>query len=264
MAFAELQSERGQSVRIHYQLIGDASLPVLVLSHSLGVALDMWQLQVAALLPHFRLLQYDTRGHGGSSVPPGPYGVEDLGPDVLGLLDALQIETFSFCGLSMGGAIGQWLGIHASTRLQKLVLANTAARIGQKDIWNARIAQVLSEGLGPIIPGTLERWFTRPFRDMHPEIISHTADMLRQTSVDGYAACCAAVRDLDLRATICQIATPTLVISGVEDPVTSPADGKFLADQIRDARYEVLQAAHLSNIEAASEFNFCLLAFLRD
>jgi 3-oxoadipate enol-lactonase len=257
MIFAELDG-----VRIRYELTGDPALPVLVMSHSLGADLTMWEPQLAALAPYVRVLRYDTRGHGGSSVPEGPYTATDLGRDVLALLDALGIEQASFCGLSMGGVVGQWLGIHAQDRIQRLVLADTAAKIGTEEGWNSRIETVLRDGLNPIIPGTLERWFTAPFRAAQPETIAHTAAVLGATSAKGYAACGAAICDADFRSGITQIKVPTLIIAGREDPVTSTQDGAFLADAIADSRYVELAAAHLSNVEAADAFNESLLTFL--
>ena len=257
MAFAEIDG-----IRIHYEIIGDASLPTLVLSHSLGVSLAMWEPQVKALAPHFRLLRYDTRGHGESSIPSGPYSPADLGKDVLNLLDALGITQACFCGLSMGGVVGQWLGVNAPNRLHKLVLANTAAKIGVVDTWNTRIATVLHDGLATVIPGTLERWFTPDFRASNPGIVATTEATLQSTSRQGYAACCAVIRDADFRASVSTISTPALVIAGSHDPVTSPEDGRFLADHIAGSRYVELQAAHLSNVEAASAFNAALLSFL--
>ena len=257
MAFAELDG-----IRIRYELTGDPGLPVLVMSHSLGVDLTMWEPQLAALARHLRVLRYDTRGHGGSSVPEGPYTAADLGGDVLALLDALGIQQVSFCGLSMGGVVGQWLGIHAQDRIQKLVLADTAAKIGTEEGWNSRIETVLHDGLDPVVPGTLERWFTAPFRVAEPETIARTAAVLGATSAKGYAGCCAVIRDADFRGSIAQIGLPTLVITGSDDPVTPPADGRFMADSIAGSRYAELDAAHLSNVEAAGAFNEALLAFL--
>lgn len=267
MPFAESFAEL-QQARIHYdlsELAGAADKPVLVFSNSLGANLSMWQPQLAALTPHFRILRYDTRGHGQSSVPTGPYTVTDLGQDVLGLLDSLSIDKVSFCGLSMGGIIGQWLAVHAAKRLQKLILANTAAKIGTAETWNMRIPIALQQGLSPIIPGTLERWFTPTFHARHPATIASTAAMLHGTSPQGYAHCCAAIRDADFRVSIQlmqMIQTPTLVITGAHDPVTTLADGHFLADNIPGSTYAELPAAHLSNIEAAAEFNQALHAFL--
>jgi 3-oxoadipate enol-lactonase len=258
MAFLDFEG-----IRLHYQLTGDSRLPVLVFSNSLGADLSMWEPQLAALAPHFRVLRYDNRGHGQSSASAGPFTIEDLGGDLLRLLDALQIERASFCGISMGGVIGQWLGIHAANRLHKVVLANTAAKIGVSDVWNARIELVLCEGLDPVIPGTLERWFTPAFHAVHPEAIEETAAMLRGTSVPAYAACCAALRDTDFRASLSAITVPTLVLAGTFDPVTTPADGRYLADNIPTASYVELNAAHLSNVEAAPTFNAALLEILR-
>jgi 3-oxoadipate enol-lactonase len=258
MAFVELNG-----TRIHYEVVGDAKLPVIVLSHSLGVNLAMWEPQVAALAPDYRVLRYDARGHGQSSIPVGPYTVDDLGRDVLGLLDALGIERTSFCGLSMGGAVGQWLGIHARQRLHKLVMANTAAKIGSAETWDARIAMVGARGLRPVIPGTLRRWFTPAFRKAHPEMIATTSAMLHGTKSKGYAWCCAAIRDADFRESAACIDCPTLIVAGSEDPVTSPADGRFLAESIAGARYVELPAAHLSNVEAADSFNEALIEFLQ-
>jgi 3-oxoadipate enol-lactonase len=257
VAFAKLDG-----VSIHYQITGDASLPTLVLSNSLGANLAMWEPQVNALASRFRLLRYDTRGHGKSSLPPGPYTIEDLGQDVLQLLDALEIEQVSFCGISMGGNLGQWLGVHAPERLHKLVLANTAAKIGTAEGWNARIATVLQQGLHPIVPATLERWFTASFRTSQPEAVSAIEAMLQSTDPQGYAANCAAIRDADFRTAIRAIDVSTLVIAGSHDVGTTPADGRFLAEHIAGSQYVELSAAHLSNVEAANQFNAALLSFL--
>ena len=258
MAFAELDG-----VRIRYELTGDPGLPVLMMSHSLGADLTMWEPQLAALAPHVRVLRYDTRGHGGSTVAEGPYTAADLGGDVLALLDDLGIQQANFCGLSMGGVVGQWLGIHAQDRIQKLVLADTAAKIGTEEGWNSRIETVLRDGLDPIIPGTLERWFTAPFRAAEPETIARTAVLLCATSAEGYTACCAAIRDADFRSEVKQIKAPTLIIAGREDPVTSTQDGAFLAEAIAGSTYIELAAAHLSNVEAADAFNAALISFLQ-
>jgi 3-oxoadipate enol-lactonase len=258
VAFAQVDG-----VRLHYELSGDASLPLLVLSNSLAVNLAMWEPQIRALAPHFRLLRYDTRGHGASSIPSGPYTVSALGQDVLNLLDTLEIEKASFCGLSMGGVTGQWLGLNAPSRLHKLVLANTAAKIGTAEIWNARIETVSRDGLDSIVPGTLERWFTPDFRAAQPDTIAATSAMLHATNAQGYVACCAAIRDADFRASVSAISIPTLVIAASYDPVTSPKDGLFLAENITGSRYVELSAAHLSNVEAASDFNAALLSFLK-
>jgi 3-oxoadipate enol-lactonase len=259
MAFVD-----ANGIRIHYEFSGNEGLPVVVFSHVLGANLSMWEPQVRALEGRFRVLRYDGRGHGASSVPEGPYALGDLGRDVLGLLDALAIGRVNFCGLSIGGMVGQWLGIHAPQRLNRLVLANTAAKIGSEEIWNARVALVEREGLAPVIPGALERWLTAGLRAAHPEIARWAEAMMRATNPAGYMACCMALRDTDFRASLGGIALPVLVIAGSDDPVTTPADGRFLAEAISGARYVELQAAHLSNVEAADAFNAILLEFLGD
>jgi 3-oxoadipate enol-lactonase len=249
-------------LRVHYDQTESSNLPVLVLSNSLGVTLEMWSPQIAEFAVRHRVLRYDTRGHGRSSGVPGELAIADLGRDVLNLLDALNIERASFCGLSMGGIIGQWLAVHAADRLDKLVLANTAAKIGNADAWNTRIATVLKEGLGPIIPGTLERWFTNEFREANPEVVASTRSLLEETDATSYAACCGAIRDADFREAVASITVPTLVIAGRHDPVTPPNEGRFLASSIARARYVELETAHLSNLGDAASFNAAVLSFL--
>jgi 3-oxoadipate enol-lactonase len=252
-----------EGIRLHYRLTGETGLPVVLFSNSLGADLSMWDPQLEAMAADFRILRYDTRGHGQSSAPPGPYAIADLGRDVLRLLDALAIERASFCGLSMGGLVGQWLGIHAAHRIDKLVLANTAAKIGIAELWNARIEFVRKEGLGPVVPGTLERWFTPGFHAANPAVVAATAAMFGSANVTAYAACCAAIRDADFRADLGSISAPALAIAGSFDPVTSPEDGRYLADSIPGASYVELPAAHLSNCESATAFNEALLGFFR-
>lgn len=188
--------------------------------------------------------------------------MEDLGGDVIGLLDALKIERAHFCGISMGGVIGLWLGIHAADRLNRLVVCNTAARVGTVEAWNSRMTAVRSEGMKAVAPGLMERWFTTSFRAANAAIVESVRQMALQTPVDGYLACCAAVRDVDLRDQVVQVKARTLVISGASDAVTPPAEGNFLAEKIPNARYIELEAAHLSNVEAAAKFNDAVLKFL--
>jgi 3-oxoadipate enol-lactonase len=256
-------------LRTHYALTGDKE-PVLVFSNSLGTDFSMWDPQMAELEQSFRILRYDTRGHGKSSVAssvasavkPGDYTIEQLGRDVLGLLDSLGLERVHFCGLSMGGMIGMWLAIHAPSRLHRLVLCNTAARIGTREIWNARIATVRKDGMKPVAAAVIERWFTPEFRASSPEKVAKARQMLENTSPEGYAACCAAIRDVDQREAITQIKTPTLVIYGGSDPVTPASDAQFLTDRIRGAVKVELRAAHLSNVEQADAFTGAVRNFL--
>jgi len=248
--------------RIHYALEGQSGTPALVFSNSLGANFSMWDAQVPGLRRKFRVLRYDTRGHGQSSPTPGPYAIEQLGKDVIAMLDALDLDHVHFCGLSMGGMIGMWLGVSAPERLHKLVLCNTGAKIGTAEGWNARIEAVQKNGMKSVASAVVERWFTPAFRRKAPATIANTLKMIEETNLVGYAACCAAVRDFDFREQISKIRLPTLVISGAHDPATPPTDGRFLAQQIPGARYVELDAAHLSNLEDRYRFNNELAAFL--
>ncbi len=248
--------------KIHYALGGQAGKPALVLSNSLGTDFSMWDPQVPEFLKSFRVLRYDTRGHGQSPVTPGPYSIEQLANDVLALADALKLDRFHFCGLSMGGMIGMWLAINAARRLNKLVLCSTAAKIGTPETWNARIDTVREQGMKLVTAATIERWFSPAFRAKNPATVASIQKMLEAAHPEGYAACCAAVRDFDFREQLGNVPTPALVISGTHDPAAPPADGRFLADHIHGARYVELNAAHLSNVEAAERFTREVLAFL--
>ena len=256
-AFADVDD-----VRIHYRIDGVEGAPVVVLSNSLGTDLAMWDSQIAELSRDFRVVRYDTRGHGRSAATPGPCDIDRLGRDVLGLLDRLEIQKAHFCGLSLGGITGMWLGIHAPKRLRRLVLANTAARIGPPENWNTRIAKVRAGGMAAISQAVLERWFTAGFIANQPDTWAMMRQMMESTPAEGYMACCAAIRDMDQRDAIAGIGAPTLIISGTHDVATPAADGRFLADRIEGSSYVEFNAAHLSNIEAAPEFTAALLAFL--
>jgi 3-carboxy-cis,cis-muconate cycloisomerase len=249
-------------VRTHYRWNGPGDKPVLLLSNGLGTNLNMWEPQVPEFAKYFRLLRFDQRGHGQSAVPPGPYSIEQLGSDVVALLDALGIEHCCFCGLSMGGMIGQWLGVNAPERLTTLVLCNTAAKIGTHESWNTRIELVLKGGVEAAVPLVLERWFTPAFLESAPELVARTRKMLVSTPAEGYVANCAAIRDMDQRARVGGIRVRTLVIAGSEDRVTPPREGRYLADTIAGASYIELPAAHLSNVEAPDKFNSAVLEFL--
>ncbi|KWT07247.1 MULTISPECIES: 3-oxoadipate enol-lactonase [Pseudomonas syringae group] len=250
---------------LNYLLEGPAGAPVLVLSNSLGTDLHMWGNQVAAFTGHFQVLRYDTRGHGKSVVSEGTYSIEQNGRDVLALLDALGIGKAFFCGLSMGGLIGQWLAINASERLQRVVLCNTAAKIGNPDIWNPRIDTVLRDGQAAMVAlrdASVARWFTPAFALAEPDRVDTVVGMLARTSPHGYAANCAAVRDADFREQIASITLPVLVVCGTEDAVTTPADGRFMVERIQGAQMIELHAAHLSSVEAGEAFSAAVLAFL--
>jgi 3-oxoadipate enol-lactonase len=248
--------------RLHYRTDGDPDRPCLVLSNSLGTDLDMWDAQAAPLAEAFHVVRYDTRGHGGSGRGNGPAGIARLGRDVLGLLDHLGIARAHFCGISMGGLTGQWLGVHAPQRIDRLVLANTAARIGTPEGWAARAALVRVDGMGGVADGAAARWFTESFIAGRPPVVRHLIECLREQDAEGYAACCDALSRCDLREQARAIANPTLVIAGRHDPVTTVADGEWLAGQVAGARLAVLEASHLSNIEAAEAFTALLRRFL--
>ncbi len=253
--------EKGD-VRLNYRFDGPEKAPVILLSNSLGTNLSMWDPQAAVLCEKFCVLRYDMRGHGLSTVTPGPYTIEQLGRDVIALLDALKIETAYFCGLSMSGMIGMWLGANAANRMKGLVLCNTAAKIGNAETWNARIKDVKERGMAAIATTVVLRWFSEDFIKKSPEVVEVTRQMLLQAPPEGYAACCAAVRDADFRQELPRVTARTLVIAGAQDPVIPPAEARLVADGIPGASYLELQAAHLSNIEAAPQFTEALLKFL--
>ncbi len=250
--------------RIHYRFDGDAKSPVLVLSNSLGTDLGIWDGQAATLSKNFRVLRYDTRGQGGSLVTPAPYTIERLGRDVIEMLDALEIERAHFCGLSMGGMIGMWLGINAQERVTKLALCNTAALIGTAELWNTRMEAAINSGMAPLSDSVLARWFTPAFLEKAPADVARLRKILLATPAEGYAGGCAALRDADLRAEVCRIKAPTLVIAGSGDTATPPAGGRFLAQEISGSRYVELQAAHMSNIEAATPFSESVANFFSE
>jgi 3-oxoadipate enol-lactonase len=257
MPFAQLED-----TRIHYDLAGPPRAPVLAFSNSLGATLSMWDPQVPAFEKQFRVLRYDTRGHGQSSVTPGPYAIEQLARDVLALLDELKLDRVYFCGLSMGGQTGMWLALNAAGRFHKLVLCNTAAKIGTPEMWNTRIESVRKGGMKSISSAVMERWFSADYRTKSPDVVVSTKLMLEGANPEGYAANCAAIRDFDARESIVAIRVPTFVIAGTHDAATTPSDGHYLADRIAGARYVELNAAHLSNIENRDRFNTELSGFL--
>ena len=251
-----------KNTSLHYELEGPEGAPVVVLSNSLGTELSLWEPQVAELTRYYRVLRYDTRGHGGSRSPAPAYSLGDLGGDVLDLLNLLEIEKFHVCGVSLGGITALWLAIHAPQRVLSLMPCNTAARIGSVSSWNARIEQVTEHGLASIADATMERWFTDSFRRSDPVRVEAARRMLLHTDGQGYIACCAALRDADLRDAITSIAAPALVISGTHDPVTPPSDGHYLQDAIPSSRYCELNAAHISNVEEREAFLQAMIEFL--
>lgn len=247
----------------HYVLEGPQDAPVLVMANSLGTTLNMWDAQAPMLSDRFRLLRYDHRGHGGSPVPPGPYTIEELGRDVLALLDELGIERFSFCGLSVGGMVGMWVAGEAPERVDRLVLCCTSARFAPPDAWDERARTVREQGVGAIADAVLERWFTPAFRENRPEIVEWARGMLRGTPAEGYAGCCEAIRDADLRGRLGAVRTPTLVIAGADDPAAPPEEAESIRDSIAYAHLALLEdAAHLANVEQPGALTRAMLDHL--
>jgi len=249
--------------RLFYTVDGPDSAPAILFSNSLGTDHTMWEPQAAALAGRFRVVRYDTRGHGRSTAPGDAFTVAQLGQDVIAILDALGIEQAVFCGLSMGGLTGMWLGIHAPQRFSHIVLANTAAKIGNADGWNTRIDTVLREGMAVMVAPSVERWFTPGFAATAERALDGLRDVLAGLDPRGYAANCAAVRDADFRESVASIQVPVLVIAGSQDPSTPAQEGRELADAIPGARFVELPAAHISSFEQPGRFTAALLDFVR-
>lgn len=242
---------------------GADAAPALLLSNSLSSDMSMWEDQIPLWSQHFRVIRYDQRGHGGSTASPAPYSMEQLGRDALSVLDALGVQRAHFCGLSMGGMVGMWLLTHAPNRIDRAVLANTAAYMGPADLWNGRVAAAEAGGMEALVDATIARWFPEAFRVAAPEKIERMRAMILRTPAAGYRGSCLAIRDMDQRETIRAVRNPVLVIIGSKDPATTPADGEAILAAIPGARKHVLDAAHISNIEQASAFAAAVDAFLQ-
>jgi 3-oxoadipate enol-lactonase len=251
-----------KNLRVHYQLDGPADAPVLMLSNSLGTNLSLWEPQMPIFRKTFRVLRYDFRGHGQTQATPGEYSIQLLAQDALNLLDTLKIEKANFCGLSIGGLTGMYLGADAPQRFSKLILSNTAPRIGTSDNWNIRIKTVREHGTTAVSEAVIERWFTAPFREKNPAIVAKTKQMIDTTSTDGYCGACAAVRDANLWRGLPKIQAPTLVFGGLHDQSVPAADAQKFSREIPGAHYIELDAAHIANIEAAEKFTAEVLKFL--
>lgn len=237
--------------------------PVVVLAHPLGGDLTVWDDIAPVLAQKFFVIRFDARGHGGSDVPPGPYSLGDLGGDVIALLDKLEIAKAHFIGLSMSGAIGQWLMIHAPERLEKVVLANTAFVFPNPEGWNGRIRTARGGGMAALAPVVVQRWLTPAFRAAEPQKFAEIENLLRAAPTVGYAACCSALRDTDLRDAIrAAPQRPVLLIVGESDASTPPQLGEALARSLPGAHLQRLRAAHLSCVEARDEFLAAVVEFL--
>jgi 3-oxoadipate enol-lactonase len=241
---------------------GPDKAPVLMLSNSLGTSLGMWDQQIPHWSKSFRVVRYDSRGHGGSAAPARPYSIAELGRDALGIMDALGLAEVNWCGLSKGGMVGMWLLTHAPQRIRRAVLANTAARMGPPDLWNTRIRMAGEQGMAPIAEANRTRWFSAGFNASASPDIERVLNLVRAQPAHGYAGCCAAIRDMDQREAIRAIDRPVMVIIGAVDPATPPAAGDLIASSIRGARKTVLDAAHLSNIEQPEKFAATVAEFL--
>ena len=246
---------------IHVEIEGLEGAPVLMLSNSLGTDLHMWDGQVAPFTRHFRLVRYDRRGHGQSDAPKGPYSMERLGRDVLAILDALKIERINWCGLSMGGMVGMWLGANAPTRINKLILSNTSSYMTDAP-WDERIKAARERGMAALVEGTLDRWFTKPFRERAPQAVEPIRQMFVATKVDGYVGCVEAIRAMDHRPLLAKITAPTMVIAGRHDPGTTLEAGEYIAQHIPGAQLAVLEAAHIANVEQPQVYAETALGFL--
>jgi 3-oxoadipate enol-lactonase len=257
--------ETGDGCRIAYRLDGPAERPVLVLSNSIATVLEMWDGQIAELSRHFRVLRYDLRGHGATGVPAGSYSMGRLGRDVIELLDALHIERAHFCGLSLGGMVGQWLGIHVPERIDRLILCNTSAFLGPASQFDEWIASVLAASdMAETAERFLHNWFPARMLEPESEAVAPFRAVLLAVDPRGLAGCYAAVRDMDMRRTVALIQSPTLVIAGKYDTVTLPDHSEQIAATIPGAKLLLLPAVHLSNIEYPVEFLKAILDFLLD
>lgn len=253
---------RDDGAQIYYTLDGPEQAPALIFSNSLGTNAGMWAFQVAALKDRFRIVRYDTRGHGLSSAPSGDYDFAMLAGDTAAVLDHVGITKATFCGISMGGMTGLQLALSRPDLVEGLVLCNTAARIGSAEGWAARIAAVGEQTLAAMAPALVVNWLSDPFRQKHPGLVQVLCDMLARTSDTGYCANCAALRDGDLRDRLSQITAPTLVISGAADKAATTAQGAELASGIAGAEHVDLPTSHISNWEAPEAFTACLVDFL--
>ncbi|MCA4799396.1 3-oxoadipate enol-lactonase [Acinetobacter towneri] len=249
--------------QINYQTFGDATKPVLIFSNSLGTNFKMWQAQIDFFQQDFFVICYDTRGHGASSAPQGPYSIDQLGQDVVNLLDHLNVEKAAFCGISMGGLTGQWLAIHRPERFNQVVVCNTAAKIGQEQAWNDRAALVREQGLQPIASTAASRWFTEPFIQSNATVVNNLQNDLAAGSAEGYASCCEALAKADVREQLKDITVPVLVVAGQQDPVTTVVDGQFMVERIANSQLFEINASHISNVELPNEFNQAVKQFIQ-
>jgi 3-oxoadipate enol-lactonase len=252
-------------ISVNYTLDGPADAPVVTLSHSLAADLAMWDPQMKALTARYRVLRYDTRGHGGSEAPAGAYTLEQLAEDARALLQALGITRTHWIGLSMGGMIGQTLALSSPGLFLSLALCDTSSRVPleARPVWQERIKTAETQGMGPLVEPTIERWFTAPFREQRPDVVDPVRTRIRTTSPRGYAGCCHAISALDLTDRIAAIKLPTLIVVGEEDQGTPVAASQAIQARIAGAQLEIIKsAAHLSNLEQPETFTRIITSFL--
>jgi len=246
-------------------ITGKDKNPAIVFAHALGGDLSMWDRQVASFADGYRILRYDLRGHGRSPQSPSDFNLQELGKDVLELLDQHGIERAHFCGLSLGGLVGQWLGLHAADRLLSLTLLDTTPRMGAPDVWNERFAQIEAGGMTAISNATIERWFTEAFRKKEPQTVARVRSIFEATPPSGYIACGKVVRDSAIEyKDLERVTVPTLVATGKFDVAAKPEDAQKLARHIPASRYLELEAAHITPVEASDAFNNGLRLFLEE
>jgi 3-oxoadipate enol-lactonase len=247
---------------INVSVEGRSSGPTVMLSNSLGTTMQMWEPQMKALTQVFRVIRYDRRGHGKSAVPPGPYSMERFGRDALAILDDLNIDRVHWCGLSMGGMVGQWLGANAPERMGKIVLANTACYYADPTNWTNRIKAVRDGGMAAIADTVIAAWLTADFREREPQVTARMKAMLLASPLQGYLACCEALSALDQRELLPKIRSPALVIAGRHDQATPIAAGELIRSRIAGASMTILDAAHISNLEQPHAFTEAVVGFL--
>ncbi len=258
-----MKIDAGDGAKLNVEVEGPDNAPPLMLSNSLGTNLHMWDPQVKALSGNFRLIRYDQRGHGKSDAPANVYSIERLALDVLAILNALKIEKTNFCGLSMGGFTGMWLARFYPERLDKLVLANTAAKSQTPHNWNLRIANVKKGGIEAVADTVLGVWMTKEYREREPKIAAGMRAMMVATNPVGYVGCCGAIRDMDQRWGVAAIRNAPLIICGKQDNATPPKDSDFLHASIPGSKLVTLDAGHISNVERSEEFTKTLENFLK-
>jgi 3-oxoadipate enol-lactonase len=248
---------------IAYEVDGAVDAPALLLINSIGSTREMWARQLPAFVVGHRVIRYDARGHGESSVPDGPYTIEQLGLDALAVLDDIGADASDVCGISLGGLTAQWLGLNAPARVRRLVLANTAARIGTTESWNERIAMARAHGMSAVADLSMPRWFSPSFHSRDPETVRAFRAMVQYCPIAGYLGCCAALRDADLRDQVAGITAPTLLVASTADSATPPEGLQFIQERISGSQLVTFASGHLSNVECSVEFTTAVVEFLR-